>query len=158
MNLSQVDQPAQTPDRIQAGPVRLMQLPSGRQLGVLLIVSAAVVAGGVLRAHAPGALHLPSCPFHQFTGFYCPGCGSTRALHHLLNFEFAAALRCNFMFVVLSPFLALWFGAKGLRILNLWHGRDFDLSVRTTRLLIAITIAWWIVRNLPLPWFTIPLQ
>lgn len=30
-------------------------------------------------------IHLPPCIFHLMTGYYCPGCGGTRALRALLN-------------------------------------------------------------------------
>jgi len=43
------------------------------------------------------------CPFRLATGLWCPGCGLTRAAHHLLTGDVPAALRFN----VLAPlFLA----------------------------------------------------
>lgn len=40
-----------------------------------------------------GGLALPDCRFHAFTGFYCPGCGGTRAVRALFGGRFLAALR-----------------------------------------------------------------
>lgn len=34
---------------------------------------------------------LPPCLFHQITGYYCPGCGITRAIIALLHGDFAAS-------------------------------------------------------------------
>ncbi len=49
----------------------------------------------------------PPCPFHQATGFYCPGCGSTRAIHHLLRGDLPGALSKNPLVVVAIPFVIL---------------------------------------------------
>lgn len=42
----------------------------------------------------------PKCPFHEVTGLYCPGCGSQRALHQLLHFDFVGVLKYNILFLV----------------------------------------------------------
>ena len=51
---------------------------------------AALLAGAVyVRAVDParGGAY-PACPFRRVTGLWCPGCGMTRAFHHLLSGEF----------------------------------------------------------------------
>lgn len=48
----------------------------------------------------------PRCPLHAMTGLHCPGCGSQRALHHLLRGEPLSALRHNALFVLGAPALA----------------------------------------------------
>lgn len=59
----------------------------------------AVDAGGV------GTL----CPFRAITGWWCPGCGLTRATHHLLRGHVAQALRYNLLVVfVLLAIAAAW--------------------------------------------------
>jgi len=126
---------------------------------VAMIMAAATLAGGVLlHAYPPAALHMPSCIFHELTGLYCPGCGSTRALHHLLNFELMTAIHCNLMLVICLPFLTAWFAMRGLRVFNLWRGPSFTLSPRNTQILTVLIFVWCIVRNLPIAWFTIPPQ
>lgn len=36
--------------------------------------------------------HLPQCSFLQATGYYCPGCGGTRAVRELLHGRFLKSL------------------------------------------------------------------
>jgi hypothetical protein len=125
---------------------------------VVAFAAAAIIGGVVLQIYAPAELHLPSCVFHELTGLYCPGCGSTRALHHLFNFELLTAIHCNLMLVICLPFLAASFAMRGMRVFNLWRGPSFTLSPRNTRILTVLIFAWCIVRNLPIAWFTIPPQ
>jgi hypothetical protein len=47
----------------------------------------------------------PRCPFKIFTGWNCPGCGSTRAVHLLLHGRVSDALDRNFLMVVSIPIL-----------------------------------------------------
>ena len=131
---------------------------SAQQYRVLIGTVAVLTAGFLLHFYAPAALHLPGCPIYELTGLYCPGCGTTRAIHHLLNLEFATAFRCNPMFVVFMPFLIAWFGTRALRTFNLWRWPVFDVSIRTGWVLTGLMTAWGIVRNLPYPWFAIPPQ
>ncbi len=35
------------------------------------------------------------CLFHKVTGFYCPGCGGTRAFNFMIHFHFVESLLCN---------------------------------------------------------------
>ncbi|HVZ93849.1 MAG TPA: DUF2752 domain-containing protein, partial [Phycisphaerales bacterium] len=45
---------------------------------------------------------LPPCPTHEYLGFYCPGCGSTRGIACLLRGDLAGAWRFNPGMVVLG--------------------------------------------------------
>ena len=35
----------------------------------------------------------PRCVFNSLTGYYCPGCGSQRAIHSMLHLDFAGVVR-----------------------------------------------------------------
>ena len=52
----------------------------------------------------PGTFPYPTCVFHDLTGLYCPGCGSTRALYQLLHGNILTALHDNVMAVFAIPF------------------------------------------------------
>ena len=48
-------------------------------------------------------LESPACPFHELTGWPCPGCGATRCVRHVFRGEFAAAFLVNpLMFATLA--------------------------------------------------------
>ncbi len=107
----------------------------------------------VLRAHDPatrGSL-LTVCRFNQWTGLQCPGCGMTRASHHLLNGRWAEAFYFNAFMVTLLPGLAVW---AGWWLLQWWTGRPISRRALAANawlggaLLVACMI-FWLVRNLP---------
>src|SRR6478672_8540242 len=68
-----------------------------------------LLAGAIyVFAFQPGKTgFFPPCLFRLLTGFQCPGCGSTRALHQVLHGHFIAAFELNPLFVIAIPFLLL---------------------------------------------------
>lgn len=56
----------------------------------------------------------PPCPLRWLTGWYCPGCGSLRALHQLLHGNIRSALAYNPFTVLALPFLTYGIGSYGL--------------------------------------------
>lgn len=48
---------------------------------------------------------IPPCPVYKITGYYCPGCGSLRALHRLFHGDVTGALAMNPLMVVSLPFI-----------------------------------------------------
>jgi len=97
----------------------------------------------------------PLCVFHRLTGLQCPGCGGLRAVHHLLHGEVITAFRFNQLFVLALP-LAGWFTFR-----RLWRGsRPKPISPRVQARwawgTLAVLIAFWILRTLPLEIFKLP--
>ncbi|NUN93831.1 MAG: DUF2752 domain-containing protein [Verrucomicrobiae bacterium] len=109
----------------------------------------AMIGGGVMMAVwilKNSAKHFfPPCPFHALTGWYCPGCGSTRALHQLLHGHLVAACRFNPLTVCVLPALgialALWCRRQPVRSAWLWT-------------LVSVVAFFGILRNLPFPPFS----
>ena len=55
-----------------------------------------------------GGVFLP-CPFRTLTGWWCPGCGLTRATHHLFRGDILQAFRFNlFAVLILGALAATW--------------------------------------------------
>lgn len=105
-----------------------------------------------LRSYDPArGTPLPACRFNQMTGLQCPGCGATRASHHLLNGRIRQALYFNAFFVITVPGLFLW----ALWWLRHWR-RGHPLSRRAFQMnawlaggYLAAWLMFWLVRNLP---------
>ena len=71
-------------------------------------ISLGVVALVALRMFDPALPgFLPPCPLRALTGWYCPGCGSLRAMHQLLNGNVGAALAMNPFAVIAFPSSAM---------------------------------------------------
>ncbi len=89
------------------------------------------------------------CPFLLLTGYECPGCGSQRAIHSLLHFDFRAALHHNALmvpavpYVLIGAYLQCFGGSKRHpKIEKIFFGRWSALTV------LLLILAFWIGRNL----------
>jgi hypothetical protein len=101
----------------------------------------AAVAGGALAACAyvvandptDGAAFIP-CPLYRLTGLWCPGCGLTRATHHLLLGDLAGALGRNLLLPLVIG-LAVW----------AWVAWTMQSTGRPARGPSALPNAFWVV-------------
>lgn len=59
---------------------------------ILAAVLAAAAGVSFLRPGLWPKLNMPPCIFHAFTGYYCPGCGGTRAVKALLQCRFVRSV------------------------------------------------------------------
>ncbi len=75
------------------------------------VIAMCAALGGIwlLRTFDPNTAGswFPSCLFHDITGWYCPGCGITRALHALVHLDVWRAFTMNALVVLSLPLLAL---------------------------------------------------
>lgn len=121
-------------------------------LGLVAAGSLVLAAGStVLFLFDPSGLALyPPCPFHTLTGLYCPGCGTTRALHQLLHGHLREALGLNPLMVLMLPFL-------GYSLLSyttfVVRGRPLPGILAAPFwgwLAFGTILAYWVLRNIPL--------
>lgn len=122
----------------------------GEDAGVALLPRAArplAIAASLCLAAALACLFVfnpavsrlfPPCPLHFFTGFYCPGCGSLRAIHLLLHGHLAAAIKMNPILALAIPFL----GALLLK-------RSWAYQTWTPWIVLIVLITYGILRNIP---------
>ncbi|MBF0567620.1 MAG: DUF2752 domain-containing protein [Nitrospirae bacterium] len=119
----------------------------------ILIVAALIVAAATLYMYDPSLNGFyPKCLFYQLTGLYCPGCGSTRALHQLLHGNYTAAFRLNPLTVLALPFLAIGIALE-IRVFPRppWLSHQY---VRYTWIVPVVIVLFWILRNIPIEPFT----
>ncbi len=122
-------------------------------VAAILFVIAAILFYGIGDPES-GKLY-PKCPFFLLTGLECPGCGSQRAVHSILNGDIAGALHYNILVVIAIPYILIFFILKGMAAL----GRDTKTLAVTARInrflyhgtaiyiILIIVISFWIIRN-----------
>jgi hypothetical protein len=117
--------------------------------GLFAVTAAGALALLATQDPASSPYYLP-CGFHLLTGWWCPGCGSTRALHALVHGDLGAALRFNGPVTVglLAAPAVLWLARRRPRL------RSLLLAPTTLALLTAAMLLFGILRNLPYPPFS----
>lgn len=110
-------------------------------LGVLFLM-----AGAAVFAFNPEQVSVfPPCLFHRLTGWWCPGCGTTRALHQLLHGNLTAALRFNPVAICLLPLVGYLIVCGDQGVVKpgwIW-------------MLLGVAVAFGVLRNIPAYPFTL---
>ncbi|OUO81224.1 hypothetical protein B5F53_01230 [Blautia sp. An249] len=109
-----------------------------------------ILAGGFFFLYRYGSPF--PCFFHSLTGFYCPGCGTGRALSALIHGDVFRAFRNNVLLLPAIPIVGWYFFQQYLYLV--FH-KDYiwmpKVSLRTYYLIMLIILGYWVLRNLP--WF-----
>ncbi len=82
--------------------------------------------------------YFPQCPVKSLLGFYCPGCGNTRALYALITGDLGNSVKQNILFVPTVCFVILLLIFPRLR-----RSRVVALAV------LIIIVLYAILRNIP---------
>lgn len=133
-------------------------MTASRLLWAVGLASAAIAVGAgvwLLRNFDPNAASspFPPCMFHAFTGWYCVGCGLTRALHALVHGDIAGAFAMNplgMLLLPLMPLMVAW--GQG------WHPRLLQPVMAVAmqpKLWLWVLPGYWVARNLPWVPFTL---
>jgi len=125
----------------------------GRQMmiagGVWLSLAALSVFLFFFNPASPANQFLPKCLFRLATGLQCPGCGSTRACHHLLHLDLIAAFKLNPLMVLTLPFII--YGLLGYTKSALTGQPQRRVFIPPLYLWgwLVVLILFWIFRNTP---------
>lgn len=121
-----------------------------------LLIPFSLVGLYILYNNAPMESSIyPSCPSFVLTGLHCPGCGTARALHSMVHFDFIKAIDFNPLTVFFTPIIAYsilsyfvkeFTGKKLLKPFN---------SARSMLIVLVVVILFTVLRNIPLYPFTI---
>jgi hypothetical protein len=116
----------------------------------------AALAAAALKAFNPATTRLfPPCPLHALTGWYCPGCGSLRAMHQLLNGHLQAAFAMNPFAVIALPFLIYGLASQALLQLRGRGLPSFFIPGSWIWTLAAAIAIFGIARNIPVAPFNL---
>lgn len=112
-----------------------------------LIIIGIVLVGVYLFIDPESSRFFPKCPFLWASGYSCPGCGSQRVVHDLLNGDIIGAFRHNALLTLSIPLLLLLLVAeiqhkRWPRLYGMLNSSKFIFA------LILIVILWWIGRNI----------
>ncbi|MCR8558430.1 DUF2752 domain-containing protein [Mucilaginibacter sp. BJC16-A38] len=124
--------------------------------GLYFAIALFVTIGLIYYYYDPAKYGLfPKCPFYVITGLNCPGCGSQRAIHSLLNGNFKEAAGYNILLIISLPFLFIHFFYK---IKSFIQKKDLRWKViyhpLTPKVIFLVVVIFWIARNIPVPPFS----
>lgn len=114
------------------------------------ILAVFVVLAVVYREYDPGEGYLfPKCPFHMLSGYDCPGCGSQRAVHDLLNLDLKGAFNANALLVLSIPYLLIGTGLRQVKEPSekLLRMRKRLFGPTAIRIVFFTIVVFWILRN-----------
>ncbi len=97
----------------------------------------------------------PKCPIYASTGIYCPGCGSQRAIHQILNGNIIEGFKHNFLILLLLLVIVYDVIIRGS---NTFFKKNFSNLLHkpiTTIGILIVVITYWILRNIEHYPFTI---
>ena len=89
------------------------------------------------------------CPFLELTGRPCPGCGGLRAVSALTHGDVVGALSSNLLAVALAVILIVVWAAWVVRRARGTDARMLVMSDRALVLVLVVSLAFGVVRNLP---------
>ncbi|MDP3359846.1 MAG: DUF2752 domain-containing protein [Lutibacter sp.] len=92
---------------------------------------------------------LPECPLYFTTGFYCPGCGSQRATHQLLNFNIFGVLQQNVLYFISLLILGYHFIVTGSNRIFKKQLYNYVYHPKTPLIILGVIVVFWILRNIP---------
>jgi len=117
---------------------------------VIAIWSLLAAGAAYLFVFEPGKTgFFPICLFRFFTGFTCPGCGTTRALHQILHGHFLTAFTLNPLFIIAIPFLLFAFLRYTVTVLRGGVPRPNALPASYIYAIFFVVLSFWIFRNTP---------
>ena len=121
-----------------------------RRSSVIAIWSLILAGAAYLFVFEPGKTGIfPSCLFRFLTGYQCPGCGSTRALHQLLHGHVVAAFELNPFFLLAIPFLLYALIRYSVVVMHGGVPHHNRLPPAYIYGLFVVVVSFWIFRNTP---------
>jgi hypothetical protein len=97
----------------------------------------------------------PRCIFYSLSGYYCPGCGSQRAIHSLLHLNIPGVVQNNVLFLPAVLTIAYHFLHSVLNRLFNWRLPNIFYLKNTPWIILGIILLFWLLRNLPVYPFSV---
>ncbi len=114
----------------------------------LFLITAGILAGGILLYILAVSDHPVPCLFHLITGLSCPGCGSTRAVLALLRLDIGEAFSYNLLFPVTFLYLIFVYIRSALTYLKTGRFVYRSPAPIMDYILLGVILVWWVARNI----------
>ncbi len=126
-----------------------------RKRKVALLSALIVAIATVLYLFDPAAANsiYPPSPSRALLGIYCPGCGTLRGLHQLAHGNLGAAFGLNPLMVLSLPYLAYVYLRYSLPVVTGKKLQPLFIQPHLIWLLVKFILAYWLLRNIPHPFF-----
>ncbi|MDO5417521.1 MAG: DUF2752 domain-containing protein [Lachnospiraceae bacterium] len=110
---------------------------------VILAAAAALIRSYQVDLHEA----FPLCFFYRMTGYYCPGCGGTRAMVALLHLHILQSFRCHPIVVYTAAVLGCFWICKTAELLSGRRFRGMRLKPVYLYIALGLVMLQWIVKN-----------
>lgn len=97
--------------------------------------------------HVNPAILFPPCKLYQSTGYYCMGCGGTRALQAFLQGRFVQSFYYHPIVDLTAVFLMVFIPSQTLSILTKNKIRGFMIKPVHFYILTGVVVLQWVVKN-----------
>tara|TARA_R110002049_G_scaffold76250_4_gene196088 strand:+ start:8433 stop:8840 length:408 start_codon:yes stop_codon:yes gene_type:complete len=124
-------------------------------IGLLIGLAVAFISLLYFRFDPSEIGFFPKCPVYAFTGYYCSGCGSQRAIHEFLHGKILAGLKHNFLILLLAIVLLYDVFVK---LAQTFFNKTFNnllQNSKTTYIILFMIILFGILRNINVYPFTV---
>jgi hypothetical protein len=113
-----------------------------------LALTSCIYVGLVDPSTTPSVFY-PQCAFKSLTGYDCPGCGLTRAMHALVTGHPGRAIDHNIFIVLIAPLALYTYFVWLSRSLFGWELPYVKFPRWSAYALLPLVVVFWVVRNLP---------
>ncbi|MEJ6791859.1 MAG: DUF2752 domain-containing protein [Lacinutrix sp.] len=118
---------------------------------IVLSVIILLFTGGIIALYflynPSNSNYFSKCIFYSTTGLHCPGCGSQRALHHILQGNILTGLKHNLLLVLLVIILIYKAVLFGLEKYYVKKFKSLLNNSKVIKVILVIIILYWILRN-----------
>lgn len=121
-----------------------------KNIGIVVFLITVIILIAAYKIFDPIANDFfPKCPFFVLTGYQCPGCGSQRAVHELLNFNIVGAWRQNALFLMSMPYVlvGLIFNYVLKPSPRMLYWRKLLFGQKAIFLVLIVIVSFWVWRN-----------